>query len=76
MNNEKRNIKLERDAKKNKIIVKYERTVEFDSKVIPTKITELENLIAQMEYHHQKLGADIESAKYELELLKQVEESR
>lgn len=61
--------------KKIKIIVKYERTIEFDSEVISTKIAELENLIAQMEYHYQKLGADIESAKYELELLKQVEGS-
>ena len=74
MNNEKRDIKLERNTKENKVTIKYERTIEIDSSDIPIKIKELKSLITQMEHHYHRLGADIESAKRELKLLTQLNE--
>lgn len=71
---EKRDINLDHDIKTDKVTIQYLRTIEIQREAIPTKAKELASIIAQMEYHYQKLGADIESAKKELQLLQQFNE--
>ncbi len=72
---EKRDIKISHDIIRNIVSIGYERTIELNPDKIPGKINMLTAQIAQMEYHLQRLGEDILSAKKELQLLQQLLDS-
>ncbi len=69
---EQRRAAIKHDLTKNKVVLQYESTIEIDPVEVKTRIRQLEAQIAHMEYHHQKLALDIESAKNELQQLQQL----
>jgi len=70
--NEQRRVTIKHNPIKNKVALQYKSTIEIDPAEVKTKIRQLEAQIAHMEYHYQKLALDIESARNELQQLRQL----
>ena len=72
MANEKRNIKINHDTQRNKVVMCYENIFEIDLEQVPARIKRLTSQIAQMEFQYQQIVSDIENTKKELDLLRKL----
>lgn len=68
----KRKINVGRDKVKNRVVIRYESTIDIDPQEVPIKIRQLISQVTHMEQHKKRLEMDINSAKMELELLQKL----